>query len=106
MADDGEATEDRGPARVRRRTRRRTPVAPEGELARLTRQELAVLLLVTEGLSAAAIAVQHGVVARTVESQCRSLLRKMGCRNRVQLTRLAVALGMVPVEWRPAAQQA
>ena len=101
MADDGEATEDRGPARVRRRTRRRTPVAPEGELARLTVEELAVLLLVTEGLNDAAIAVLRGVVARTVEGHCRSLLRKTGCQNRVQLTRFAVALGVVSMEWRP-----
>ena len=90
---------------VRRRTRRRTRVAPEGELAQVTREELAVLLLVTEGLSDAAIAVLRGVVARTVEGHCRSLLRKTGCQNRVQLTRFAVALGVVSVEWRPAARQ-
>lgn len=64
-----------------------------------------MLLLVAEGLSDAAIADRRGVVARTVESQCRSLLRKTGCKNRVQLTRLATALGLVPVEWRPEGRQ-
>lgn len=106
MADDGEVTTDyRGQVTARQRTRRRTSAAPAGVDIPLSQQELAVLLLLAEGLSDAAIADLRGVVARTVESHCRSLLRKTRCLNRVELTRYALARGLVPTAWLPTGQR-
>lgn len=102
----GDEAAARGAEEPARATRhRRPPASPDGEDVRLSPQELAVLLLVADGLTDEAIAVLRGVGPRTVQSHCRSLLRKARCRNRVELTRYALARGLVPAAWPPAGRR-
>lgn len=71
--------------------------------ATLSSREQAVLQLIAEGLGDRAIAEALAVAEKTVQLHCRNLLAKTGCANRSQLTRYAVAQGLVPQEWSPPA---
>jgi DNA-binding CsgD family transcriptional regulator len=59
-------------------------------LQRLTANERRVALLVTEGYDNRAIAARLGKSPRTVECQLTEIYRKLGAKNRVQLTRTLV----------------
>jgi DNA-binding CsgD family transcriptional regulator len=71
--------------------------------AALSDREQAVLRLIADGLSDRAIACALAVAEKTVQMHCRNLAAKTGCTNRSQLTRYAVAQGLVPLEWSPQA---
>jgi len=67
-------------------------------VAGLTVREREVLALVSAGLLNKEIAVRLGISVRTVEAHRDNLGRKLGMRSVADLTRLAVAAGLVPAE--------
>jgi DNA-binding NarL/FixJ family response regulator len=73
--------------------------AARGEVAapadRLTKRELEVLKLIAEAHSSEAIASMLAVSRRTVEHHRANILRKLGMRDRVELTRYAIRRGLV-----------
>jgi predicted ATPase/DNA-binding CsgD family transcriptional regulator/transcriptional regulator with XRE-family HTH domain len=71
------------------------PQAPGAALGRLSAQERELVTLVARGVSNAQIAVQLKISVRTVGSQLDRIRDRTGCRRRADLTRLALAAGLV-----------
>ena len=71
----------------------RPQAAPEG--GNLSARERELVTLVARGTSNAQIAVQLDISVRTVGSQLDRIRDKTGCRRRADLTRLALAAGLV-----------
>jgi DNA-binding CsgD family transcriptional regulator len=65
----------------------------------LSRAEIRVLCLIAEGLTDAEIATRLGRSPDTIHSHCQHLFAKTRTHNRRQLTRYAVAAGLVPSTW-------
>ena len=63
----------------------------------LTKREREVLTLIAEGYSAEAIAARLHRSTKTIQTHRQSLGRKLGLSNRVELTRFAIAAGLVSV---------
>ncbi|WP_432067770.1 response regulator [Streptomyces sp. C10-9-1] len=70
------------------------PVGSAPELDSLTGSQRGVLTLVASGLTNPEIAEQLGITVGTVKSHVNALLRKLGLRDRVQVTILAYDLGL------------
>ena len=68
---------------------------PVPELARLSARERELMTLVAQGLTDAQIAAQLFISVRTVGSHLDRIRDKTGCRRRADLTRLALAAGLV-----------
>jgi DNA-binding CsgD family transcriptional regulator len=68
------------------RTWRRTADSPEGPLSELSAREREILRLVTEGASNPEIASAVFISRKTVEHHVSNILRKLGVRNRTELT--------------------
>ena len=64
----------------------------------LTNREREVFLLVVEGYSSPEIAEQLSISRRTVESHRANLMRKLNLNNQVDLVRLALKRGILPLE--------
>lgn len=64
------------------------------ELDSLTGSQRNVLTLVASGLNNSEIAEELGITVGTVKSHVNALLRKLGLRDRVQVTILAYDLGL------------
>jgi len=64
--------------------------------AGLTSRELEIVALVAQGLSNLEIARRSYVSVKTVDHHVSSILSKLGVRNRVDVTREAMQLGLVP----------
>jgi DNA-binding CsgD family transcriptional regulator len=64
-------------------------------LANLNAEERKLVTLVTRGRTDAQIAAELFISARTVSSRLGRIRDKAGCRRRADLTRLAVAAGLV-----------
>lgn len=62
----------------------------------LTPRETAVLLLLTDALTAAAIGRRLGISARTVHKHIENIYRKLGTRDRVSTVLRAQRLGLLP----------
>jgi DNA-binding CsgD family transcriptional regulator len=71
------------------------PQAPGPALGKLSAQERELVTLVARGTSNAQIAVQLHISVRMVGSQLDRIRDKTGCRRRADLTRLALAAGLV-----------
>jgi DNA-binding CsgD family transcriptional regulator len=69
--------------------------APEPALGELSARERELVTLVARGASNAQIAVQLKISVRTVGSQLDRIRDRTGCRRRTDLTRLALAAGLV-----------
>lgn len=65
------------------------------DLARLSPRERELLTLVAQGRTDAQIAAQLSITVRTVGSHLDRIRDKTGCRRRADLTRLALAVGLV-----------
>lgn len=74
-----------------------------GMLASLTDREMEILQLIGMGLSSADIAKRLERSVKTVEWHRVSLGTKLGVSNRVELARIAIAAGIVPIEDSPPA---
>ena len=70
------------------------PAESAPELDSLTGSQRNVLTLVAAGLNNSEIAEQLGITVGTVKSHVNALLRKLGLRDRVQVTILAYDLGL------------
>lgn len=68
---------------------------------RLTAREIAVLTLLSQALTATAIAHRLGISVRTVHKHIENLYRKLGTRDRVETILRAQWLGVLPFSPRP-----
>ena len=66
-----------------------------GPVGQLTQRELQVLTLIAEGLSSVEIAKRMYRSVKTVEAHRARLGQKLRARNRAELTRIAIAAGIV-----------
>lgn len=80
---------------MRQLARGAQPAAPSAVPASLSAREAQVLVLLAEGLSNAEIAAALGVAPNTVRNHVRSIMAKLGVRNRVQAAVYAVRAGLV-----------
>jgi DNA-binding CsgD family transcriptional regulator len=62
----------------------------------LTRRELEIARLASDGLSGREIALRLSRSPRTIENHIRSIYRKLGVRNRVEMVRTIDELGLLP----------
>lgn len=67
--------------------------------APLSPREREVLVLIADGSTDQEVATRLGLALRTVHLHVTSLFAKTGSRNRVHLTRYAMAVGLVSLEW-------
>ncbi|MEA2724059.1 MAG: hypothetical protein QOH59_1830 [Gemmatimonadales bacterium] len=65
-------------------------------LRRLSRRQLQVLRLVTEGLTSRQIAARFGLSVKTVETHRSSGMRRLGLGDVTELVRYAVRVGLIP----------
>ncbi|MBN1953876.1 MAG: response regulator transcription factor [Anaerolineae bacterium] len=73
-------------------------VAAPGAHDALSVREQEVLALLAEGFSNAEIAAELRIAANTVRNHVRSILAKLGARNRVQAAVYAVRAGFLPLD--------
>lgn len=78
---------------VRRMSHKYQPEAPE-----LTAREREVLQLLTEGKSTKQIALQLHVSTKTIESNRRNIMDKLGIHSVAELTKYAIREGLTPLE--------
>jgi DNA-binding NarL/FixJ family response regulator len=78
---------------VRRLSGQYQPKAPE-----LTTREREVLQLLTEGKSTKQIALQLHVSTKTIESNRRNIMDKLGIHSVAELTKYAIREGLTPLE--------
>jgi two-component system NarL family response regulator len=74
------------------------PDAPPASPSVLSAREREVLVLLAQGLSNAEIGAELGIAVNTVRNHVRSILDKLGVRNRVQAAVYAVRAGLLPGE--------
>ena len=65
------------------------------DVSQLTRREAQILALIAEGHTAREIAEQLVISPRTVDRHRENLLDKLELRNRVELTRYAIRVGLI-----------
>ena len=65
----------------------------------LTDHERELLVCVANGMSVREITEAWERSPKTIEFHVQKLHKKLGVHNRAQLTRIAVAAGLVTVEW-------
>ncbi|MFJ9903757.1 LuxR C-terminal-related transcriptional regulator [Streptomyces sp. NPDC101152] len=80
---------------------RRSTGGAAAEDRTLTPRETAVLLLLTDALTAAAIGRRLGISERTVHKHVEKIYRKLGTRDRVSTVLRAQRMGLVPAPSAP-----
>ncbi|MGZ4482304.1 MAG: response regulator [Gaiellales bacterium] len=83
------------PSAERALLQRAGEAAADVERAGLTRRESQILRLIADGHSARAIADMLVISPRTVERHRENLFEKLRLRNRVELTRYAIRIGLI-----------
>jgi DNA-binding NarL/FixJ family response regulator len=73
----------------------KTEFLVEPDLDALTKREFEVLHYLAEGLTNREIASELGVNIKTIDTHRSNVLKKLGLRNNAELTRLAIARGLV-----------
>jgi DNA-binding NarL/FixJ family response regulator len=68
----------------------------EAAVGRLSARERQVLALLAEGESASEVAERIGISVRTVEGHARSILNRLGARNRAEAVRIFMEAGGSP----------
>jgi DNA-binding NarL/FixJ family response regulator len=68
------------------------PVSP---LSELTAREVEIAIALAHGDSCKEIATKLGISSKTADTHRHSVLKKLGCRNTVDLCRLAIRRGVV-----------
>jgi len=81
--------------RMARQAPRMASPTPAGVADLLSPREREVLVLIAEGLSNGEIAAELGIAVNTVRNHVRSILEKLGLRNRVQAAVYAVWAGLL-----------
>jgi len=71
----------------------RAPTAP------LSKTELVVLALIADGLTNREAAKQLNRSPKTIDGHRTRIYQRLGVRNHAEATRMAVAMGVVPVEF-------
>lgn len=73
--------------------------APEvdAQVERLTPRELEFVRALSRGMSTSEVARELGISIKTADTHRANLLRKLGARNNVEVTRLALRHGFVPL---------
>jgi len=69
--------------------------------ATLSDQEVATVRAIADGRTAREVAAELDMSVCTIRTLLERLCIKTGCRGRVELTRWAVATGLVPLTWVP-----
>lgn len=69
----------------------------DSSIDRLTRRELEFVRKLAQGMSTSEIATDLGVSPKTADTHRANLLRKLGIRNNVDVARLALRHGLVPL---------
>lgn len=70
---------------------------PKKERGKLSRREMEVLLLIKEGLRNPEIAEKLGLSTKTVENHVRSILQKLGVKNRTEAVVFALKASMINI---------
>jgi DNA-binding NarL/FixJ family response regulator len=78
---------------VKRLSEKYQPEAPD-----LTERQREVLQLLTEGMSTKQIALQLHISTKTVESNRRNIMDKLGIHSVAELTKYAIREGLTPLE--------
>ncbi len=71
--------------------------SPRKERGKLSRREMEVLLLIKEGLRNPEIAERLGLSTKTIENHVRSILQKLGAKNRTEAVVLALKASMINI---------
>lgn len=74
--------------------------APRTVNRSLTNRELQVVVLIAEGKYNKEIAAELGIGQRTVETHRERAMHKLSTHNAVQMTRLALTLGIVEIRYK------
>jgi DNA-binding NarL/FixJ family response regulator len=80
---------------ARPRTAGRRPASPGAHLARLTRREVEVLVLLAQGHSNPEIADELVISRKTVSAHLEHIYAKLGVRSRTRATLVAMQQGLV-----------
>lgn len=65
--------------------------------SKLSKREMDVLILIKEGLKNPEIAKQLGLSTKTVENHVRSILQKLGAKNRTEAVVIAVKNSLINI---------
>ena len=67
-------------------------------LAKLSRRQLEVLVMVAEGQSTRAIAAKYALSVKTIESHRSAMMKRLGVHDIAVLVRYALRMGLVPAD--------
>lgn len=72
-------------------------IAPTKDRAKLSKREMDVLLFVKDGLRNPEIAQNLGLSTKTIENHVRSILQKLGAKNRTEAVVIALKNSLISI---------